>query len=625
MPKIRILPDQLSNQIAAGEVVERPASVVKELIENSLDSGASRIDIEVENGGTRLIKVIDNGHGMDEDDALLCFERHGTSKISKPEDLGAIETLGFRGEAIPSIASVSKMSVITRTKNSPLGTMVQFEYGKLIKVHETGCSQGTIMEVRNLFARTPARKKFLRTNRTELGHIDEIIKNYSLSYPSITFTLRVNGKETISMSGGADLENRIRTILNYNRSFIPIENRSKRGQKRSVYGLLVPPEESIASSARLRLFINNRAVRDRLMSHAVGEGLRGFMLKGHAPAGFLHLSIPNDEVDVNVHPAKTEVRFHNGNEIHHFIKQSIQEAMIEYQGNVKQSFFSAHQREDDEKSSFPPAVSEKNTAIKHRPLSFNNNSGSSSYSTREPLTQLHSTTAEKVKKQTTADIELEQAPIFQSKDSEIEEKGEWTVKGEAVAHHGMQIIGQFKNLYIFAQAGENLIVIDQHAAHERLLYERFKKQFFQSKVAGQTLLFPTTVELSPFQIQLVEKNVEDLNKLGFSINEFGGNSYVITAIPALVGTSDPVELFFDILEGFGKEDKGRSKSGRLDDILATMACKAAIKSGDSLNEQEINGLINNMIDADLFSHCPHGRPVVRIFENKDIKKWFYRT
>ncbi len=624
MAKIRILPEQLANQIAAGEVVERPASVVKELIENSIDAGADRIDVEIEGGGTRLIRVIDNGVGMDEDDLLLCFERHGTSKIAQQQDLAAIESLGFRGEAIPSIASVAKMSITSRTAQSALGTMVVFEYGKLIKIHETGCSQGTVIEVRSLFGKTPARKKFLRTNRTELGHIDETLKNYALACPDIAFTLRVNGKETLSLNSGHDIEERLRAILNYSDEFIPIGNitgpKDKNGRK--LAGLLIPPEKVLAGGSRLRLFINGRAIRDRLMSHAAFEGLRGFMLKGHAAAGYLHLTVPAHEIDVNVHPAKHEVRFRNSGDIHQYIKQNIENAMYEYQHKIRADIFNKVPIHDD--SSSTSEITSDTTTQPHFSPHENTSSKQPIFPAAEQVSFSHSTFQQS---ELTDPANIPPIPQTREPESNIisllsEDEDRSSLD---IAHHGMRIIGQYKNLYIFCQVGENLLVIDQHAAHERLLFEKFRKQYTSGRIASQSLLFPHSVELSPFQIQVLENNRQEIEKLGFAIAEFGGNSYVISAIPAYAGSWAPDEVFFNVLDGYGKDGEKHTPGSKIDDILATMACKAAIKSGHELNQQEIDALLNDMVEADLFSHCPHGRPVFKNFTGEDVKKWFHRT
>ncbi len=631
MSKIRILPEQLANQIAAGEVVERPASVVKELLENSLDARAGRIEIEIEGGGTRLIRIIDDGDGMDEDDILLCLERHGTSKIKDDRDLVSISTLGFRGEAIPSIGSVSKMTILSRPDNSPLGTKVVYDYGKLLKVHEIGSSRGTIFEIRNLFGNTPARRKFLRTVRTELGHIEEIIKNYALGSPSVTFILRVNNKETLHLDGTHTLSRRLAHILHYKGDFIEIGKPLNNGHPTGLHGLIVPPETSLPGSAKLRLFVNGRAIKDRMMAHAVYEGLRGFLMKGRSPGGYLHLRLPVDEIDVNVHPAKHEIRFRNARDAHERINQAVISAMEGYQRNLQTTIFHPSPRDKRSKEVERRAVIPTQTArLSNSPPSTTSLEPSLRQNRRQREEFKNPFPSHK-EKETQANLhpasmgfqtmEPPAAPSPVSSDQASQLSSAAITEHE----HGLQVIGQFQNLYIFCQSEEGLVVIDQHAAHERLLYEKLRRQFTEGKVASQNLLFPETIELSLFQIQLVESNLQEIERMGFTIKEFGGNSYVISAIPALAGHANPRDLFTDFLETFGSEKEKRSGSSRLDTILATMACKAAVKSGDNLTPEEIDALLTRMARADLFSHCPHGRPVIKQFHRDDIKKWFFRT
>lgn len=654
MAKIRILPEQLANQIAAGEVVERPASVVKELLENSLDAGATRIEIEIEGGGTGLIRIIDNGEGMDEDDVLLSLERHGTSKIITDKDLSEISTLGFRGEAIPSIGSVSKMTISSRRADSELGTRAEVHFGKLIRVHEAGCSIGTIFEVRNLFGNTPARKKFLRTVRTELSHIDEVVRNYTLARPEISFTLTVNGKRTFSLDNTLTLEERLAAIMNYDGTFIKVgTDHGLKTPSRYAYGYLLPPEQLPNGPARLRLFVNGRAVKDRMIGHGVAEGLRGFLMKGKNPAGLIHLVLPADEVDVNVHPAKHEVRFRNSRDVHFLISNAVAAAIQDEQkrlqskmfGNTNRSLTTAVPLERDcpvenpfhpqpemrtfseprpkplvaERTFTPPPVStyrnEQPVAGVRQPVE----KPEMTKTTCPPMEPPSLTTAEPVV--------LPEGPATPSPPPVTNASPhQTTLLPKSTEGHGLQVIGQFTDLYIFCRNNDNqLMVIDQHAAHERLLYEELRQQYLGGTVARQNLLFPETIELTLFQGRLVEQYAEELDQMGFSLREFGGNSYLISAVPALAGTSNPSELLTDVLEQFGSEASRRDSSDKIEHILSTMACKAAVKAGTALSLREIDALLNKMKKADLFSHCPHGRPVVKLFSQREIQKWFYRT
>ncbi len=634
MSKIRILPEQLANRIAAGEVVERPASVVKELLENSLDAGASRVEIEIEGSGTRLIRVIDNGEGMDEDDMLLCLERHGTSKIATDQDLAAISSLGFRGEAIPSIGSVSRMTITSRLQDAPLGTRVVLDYGKVIKVHEIGCSRGTIFEIRNLFGNTPARRKFLRTSRTELAHIEEVVKSYALAAPAIAFILRVDEREVLHFEASQSLPDRLAAILHYQGSFMEVGKADKNdyhaaaGRSSSipgasgtgpsmacVHGWLLPPDAIVAGSAGIRLLVNGRAVRDRMIVHAVAEGLRNFLMKGRNPAGLIHLRLPPEDVDVNVHPTKQEIRLRDSQAIHQMISQAVEQAMQGHQKNLQSTLFRAAPLQDHrpqpEPASQPVSWQDKppttSLLFPSAPKPFYPESpapaaAAPSLQTAEPVAASFSPTPQP-------------APTTQQ-----------TLPVAKAPGHGLKIIGQYDNLYIFCQSENgDLLVVDQHAAHERLLFEDLKRQFMQGHIASQTLLFPATVELSIAETECVEHHGAEIRQMGFTIREFGGNSFIISAVPAMAGQCNPGELFVDILARFGNADEKKGKGSILDDILASMACKAAVKAGDRLHALEIDALLTRMARADLFSHCPHGRPVLKHFTATEVKKWFHRT
>ncbi len=630
MSKIRILPEQLANQIAAGEVVERPASVVKELLENSLDAGADRLEIEVEGGGTRLIRIIDNGEGMDEDDLLLSLERHGTSKVQTQEDLGAIETLGFRGEAIPSIGSVSQMTITSRPGEAELGTSVVLHFGILTKVHETGCSFGTTVEVRNLFGNTPARRKFLRTTRTELGHIEDIVKNYALGSPTVTFILRIDGRDSLYLDNSLSIEQRLANIMHFAGSFIPVGTVGQPHTPRRVSGFLIPPEQVTPGPSRMRIFVNGRAVRDRMILHAVTEGLRGFLMKGKNPSGLIHLTLPAEEVDVNVHPAKHEVRFRNSRDIHTLLNNSVASAMQAHQQTMKTTLFGPDRLRT--RMPFPSS----NTAPDYTP-SYNASDAAGELPEEHELDprnaeQTQPLNAQSISSETNGKVPIQslfvtaepiQKNSFEPRKISTQQEN---LQGESRAiAHNLIIVGQYDDLYIFCQTSQGLLVIDQHAAHERLLYEKLRKQYLANTVVRQTLMFPETVELSIFQAQLVEKNAEELDRIGFSIREFGGNTYIISAVPALAGLANGRELFLDILQQFGSEDSKSDTGGFLDTIIATMACRAAVKAGTQLTTREIDTLLNDMARADLFSHCPHGRPVVKHFTREEVKKWFYRT
>ena len=634
LSKIKILSEHLANQIAAGEVIERPASVVKELLENSIDAGAGFIQVEIEGNGTRLIKIIDDGMGMDGDDILLCLERHATSKLGERADdssrLTAIHSLGFRGEAIPSIASVAKMSITSRTEKDPLGTRVEVRYGKVAKVHETGCNKGTVIEVRDLFGNMPARKKFLKSVRTELYHIEEIIKNYCLANPHLGITYSVNSKTVLDFVPDADtLEARVRSIYarDSSLSLIPVMASSTPSAREdiAIKGFLLSPEQSFAMTARMRFFVNGRAVKDRMMAHALAEGLAGFLMKGRVPSGVLFVSLPYDKVDVNVHPAKQEIRFQQPDIIHRQIVSAVHRAMADYQTESRQALFGSGLNKK-------PAGKNQMLPLKNdRPSPKNvyklwNTSAASAFQMEnrgEPLLSGETQVAsppEAPEFLTTA----EQGAPFQHEE----------IPGD-IAPESLTPIGQLMDLYLLCEAKQEdaryLVVIDQHAVHERILYENLRKQFETRQMTSQNLLFPKMLELPPESTDILESNREEIRQLGLVVEEFGGDSYVIKAVPAVISHLDPEEILTGILARFAGteyssgEGRRRSDATRIDDILSSMACKAAIKAGQNLSGQEMLQLLKLMQKSRAFTHCPHGRPVVQLFSADDIKKWFHRT
>ena len=632
MPKIHILPEQLANQIAAGEVIERPASVIKELIENSLDAGATKLEIEVEGGGAKLLRVIDNGAGMDEDDVLLSLERHGTSKISDAADLGSITTLGFRGEAIPSIASVSRFTIVSRPQDAELGTKAVMEYGKLTAVHAVGCPQGTVMEARALFGNTPARRKFLRSDRTELHHIEEIVRTYALAHPQAGFSLRVDGREVFALVPDQTLEDRLRALLT--RAPAALIGVRLAADGLSLTGLLLPPEQGASSGGLLRLFVNGRAVRDRLFSHAVAEGMTGFLMKGRFAAGALHLTITPGDVDVNVHPAKHEVRFRHSQRVHAFIVEAVRQAMRVEQRNYQEKIFAPALCPDTEPTPLepPPGFTHRwPSAVEDEAPGTAEPLSSASYGTSH--TAIPASSAAERPYSPAWPFTGTPAPVWADKKAPVESLKESSAKPsppsmapmfaapDGIA--GLRLIGQAANLYIICENRDGLVIIDQHAAHERLLYEELLASYQTQKLAGQRLLFPVSLELSPRQGRILEQRREEFTRLGFEIEEFGGATHIIKAVPAFAADSDPAALLIDLLRQF-IEDRG-DHSHLLEDILATMACKAAVKAGREMDTEEIHELLRKMAKADLFSHCPHGRPVVRRFSHQEVKQWFYRT
>jgi len=612
LSRIRILPENLANQIAAGEVVERPASVVKELLENAIDAGASQVSIQVEGDGTRLIRVIDDGSGMDQDDVLLCLERHATSKIASLAELGAIRSLGFRGEAVPSIASVSRMRIASRLAAQALGTQVDLRFGKVLKVHEMGGSPGTSFEVTDLFGNVPARKKFLKSTRTELAHIEEVVKNYALVRPELGFSFAVDGREVLRLPVGLDTpRSRAERIFGKGGGSLVEVGREVRAEGETelgVWGFLLPPDAPVAG--RLRIFVNGRAIHDRLITHAVSEGLQNYLMKGRGPGGVIFLALPLESVDVNVHPTKQEVRFHKPALVHHAVVVAVQGAMADHQQTLKKEIFKVPALGPERgEGKVTPAKTYAPVSVTPAPMAH------------EPLSLF--TTAAVVAPPV---LQTDPAPDASSeRGCAAEQPQPSAVCGEegVPSPGGLRYLGQVLDTYLLCATDDGLLAIDQHAAHERLLFESLKKQFANKKIARQTLLFPKVMECSLEEAQILRQHAEEIGALGVEIEDFGGGSQVVKAVPAVLGRSPVEEVLGGIFARFGEPGSGRG-GVRAEEVLSDMACKAAIKAGQRLTVTEAEALLEEMQRAEIFSHCPHGRPVAKSFTSHEIKKWFYR-
>jgi DNA mismatch repair protein MutL len=626
---IRILPENLANQIAAGEVVERPASVVKELVENAIDAGASRLTVEIEGGGTALIRVIDDGIGMDRDDILLSLERHATSKLSRAEDLDAITTLGFRGEAVPSIASVARLTITSRPAGAELGSRVEVKFGKVVKVHEMGCAYGTVIEVRDLFGNVPARKKFLKSTRTELAHIEEMVRNYALVRTDLALSYLVNGGEVLGLqAAGNDPAVRLRRLLGGNAvgELVEVHSLPDFGPEAlAVSGFLVAPERC-GPSGRLRVFVNGRPVRDRVLFHAVGEGLRNFLLKGHAPTGVIYLTVVPGEVDVNVHPTKQEVRFHRPNLVHQLIVGAVAGAMVAQQSGLRQSLFGATQpgpvAGEGGGGAPSPLSSVSQPPQLHRPEPVD----SRCPAVPPPAYQQPRLTGVRMAEpapnpRNDEAVRVAVAPVAPPVTTRDESRTGAGLTGP------LRVIGQLFDSYILCEGEGALVAIDQHAAQERLIFERLRGQVAAGGVLRQGLLFPVTVELAAGELAILEEAAGEIAALGLEVREFGGATCLIQAVPALLAHLPAEEVLRGILAGFAERAGMATGEGfrRLDDVLALMACKAAVKANHALQPEEMAALLKEMQKNEVFSHCPHGRPTVRVFGGAEIKKWFHRT
>lgn len=565
MSKILLLPEELASKIAAGEIIERPASVVRELIDNSIDADARNISVEVLHGGRRLIKVSDDGIGMDRDDAILCFERYATSKITREDDLFNISTLGFRGEALPSIASVSKVTLITSGVNSGIGTRIEIGAGQKKFIKDAPPAQGTILEVRDLFYNTPARRKFLKSTPTELSHIIEAVIQKAIAYHEISFSLKHNGSDIINVYATRSLKERFIQLYSEElfNEFLEIEKEVK-GIR--VYGFLSMPDFTRAYRGYQYIFVNRRAVRNPTVSHAIYSAYSGLIPKDRHPAFFFFLDIDPRKVDVNVHPAKREVRFEDPQEIHTLVESSIQNALSQWR--VK--------------------------GISYTPTR--------EYIDFEPLT---------LKDRLYEDLVIrESQPAFFTPEA--------TLAPSTYLHIGESFIAVVFN--------EGLTIIDRHAAHERILYEKFLKK---DGIDVEDLLIPIRVELPAKEFNIIMNYKDSLHELGLHIEEFGGNNVIIRALPKELHKADMGRLLLDIASGIIEEEesgaKGISKKESLSrNIAARLACHKSIRGSKPLNSEELSRLIADLDKTEMPNRCPHGRPTKISFSADDLKKMFKR-
>jgi len=599
--RIRILPESLCNMIAAGEVIERPASVVKELVENSIDAGASEIIVEVEMGGRRLIRVTDDGCGMDHDDVLLCLERHATSKILSPEDLFEPRSLGFRGEALPSIAAVSRLTLKSRSPESEEGWLVYAEGGKIRKAEACGLPVGTVLEVRDLFFNTPARKKFLRREATELGHIGDVVGRLALACPQVQFRLLHQGRSLLDLYRHEDLGGRVAAFFgnSFAREMVSIQQKS--GSGLSLTGMVAQPALHRPSSQGIYCYVNRRFVRDRVLQHALRDGYRHLLPQGRFPVAVLLLDIDPRRVDVNVHPTKHEVRFVDQKAVHDFISRSVREALRPSEWLARPG--TAAPGEQD-----PP----ERTGVGVQPPTLRS----------EPERRIAES------------LERYGANFFNG-----QVKQEIRVFSSAVQPHrkpvpensptglfpGMKIIGQYAGNYILAQDGEDLVVIDQHAAHERIGFEKLRDQFNKGGVKSQQLLFPVVIDLEREASALLNDHLDELHRFGFEVEPFGGHSFAVKAVPSILQDAEIERLLRDVADDLERLDRSGSVQAEIDRALIRMACHGVVRSGQVLSPEEMSALLRDLEQVDFRAHCPHGRPVMHRWARTDLEKLFKRS
>lgn len=599
MGKIAILPEILSNQIAAGEVVERPAAVVKELIENAIDARSAKISVSLLQGGRKEIRVLDNGCGMSPEDALLAIERHATSKIHSADDLQAIQTLGFRGEALPSISSVSRFELVTREPDSLAGVAVKVEGGVIRDVRERGCPHGTQITVRDLFYNVPARRKFLRTAETESAYIADQFLRIAMAHPEIHFQLANGERLQNDFPKAAALAQRAGQVLGPEvaRSLSHVD-REKNGL--GVTGFLSPPDIQRTNSQSLFLFVNGRPVWDRLLQRAVLGAYETLIPKGKYPVAVVFLELPPPQVDVNVHPSKREVRFRNPGQVIETVREALQETL----SALRPKTFSFPRRDDFGVHSQAGMFREMQTGFEYRKSP--DPTGVSGFRPA-PFRQQYSPAAIPL-----PDSELQDVTPFPSPEPE----------GPGFSFASLPVIGQLANSYILLEAPDGLILIDQHAAHERVLFNQLASK--SSPRASQMLAMPAVVDFLPKEAALLKRWLHDLSGLGFEMEQFGGGSFAVHAVPAVLSGCRPEELLRDFLK-FAEEEGPASESSFLSALAKLTACHAAIKAGQRLMPEEIKHLLESLDATNVPFTCPHGRPLWFKLTHEQILRSFKRT
>ncbi len=608
---IKILPEDLVDKIAAGEVVERPASVVKELVENSIDAGAKNITVEIKKGGIKLVRVTDDGAGMDEKNAFLAFERHATSKIATAEDLFQIGTLGFRGEALPSIASISLLDMLTRTSGELSGTRLKIEGGVIKEKKQMGAPVGTSIVVREIFYNVPARRKFLKTVMTETRHIIDLLTKFAIAYPDISFKLKSDERELFDFSPTSDLSQRIADIFGKVKAESMIEMKAA-DEDPAVTGFLGKPEIARSNRAELYLFVNRRPISSRSLYHAVQSGYEELLPKGKFPFAILFIQIDPAQIDVNVHPTKNEVRFADERGVHDLVYERIKESLStpEIVADLK----TAEKREEP----FPTDRSKKTVYPFHKEKSYPQKARQAG-----PYAVESRKAGERDSSQDSFFSEPQGTVTPRPTEEQVStEKRRDGLKDKGV-EPGLANYWQLADTYILSQTKGNLMVLDQHAAHERILYEEALRNLTERQAASQQVLFPTVSELTPGEFQILQEHEELIRKLGFEIKHFGGRTILVTAVPTLIRNKSGEVFLKEILTQLEEEEK--VEKDRAKAVAKSFACHGAIKAGERLNSEEMQGLVRQLFAAHEPYSCPHGRPTIIKLSLEELNKKFGRT
>ena len=588
MKRIKQLSTHLINQIAAGEVIERPASVVKELTENSIDAGASKISIEITNE-CRDIRIADNGSGIHPDDIMLAFSKHATSKISTDEDLYAINTLGFRGEALSSIISIAKLTCTTRTKDFEHGTKVKCENSEVSKT-ETGCAVGTIMDVRDLFYNIPVRLKFLKNPNTEFSYIQELVQNLAISHPEISFELKRNGKTVLKTTGQGNLLQCIKEV--YSQEVVDnlkevLKTDELAGLK--ISGYVSKPDYTRSSKKSYHLYINGRVVKCAVFQKAIDMAYKNLIASGKYPFIVLNLQIPSGDVDVNVHPTKKEVRYKNTNQIFNFIYTAVIAGLSNYVEQERPNV------QDSETVDTLPVFDVTPSVVQFPQKSFQ--------SRDVFIDKADDTIYLNEEKQVIQPMNIEQKPMFIAQEAKAPEPEE-------------NIIGQYKNTYILVEKEEGLEIIDQHIAEERYIYEKLKSE---KNIVSQLLFVSDVLEVSLSEAELIKENIDKFEKFGYGIEFLKENELIFKKVPQLLAKVNPKEILSDILENIAGNIDGLEEK-----ILITTSCKAAVKAGQKLSTWQMSEIVKKWRNCEMPYTCPHGRPICKFFPHKEIAGFFQR-
>jgi DNA mismatch repair protein MutL len=577
--KIQILSEEMASRIAAGEVVERPASVVKELLENSLDAGATEIFVWIEKAGTALIRVTDNGEGMAPEDLALAVERHATSKLKDDEDLFHIATLGFRGEALPSVGSIAKMEIVSRTGAAASGHRLRVDGGKKDQVHEAPAATGTTIEIKDIFFNTPARRKFLKAPATELSHICDVVNRLALARADVHFRLQHDGRTVADYVAVNDAKDRLQQVLGRDVAKAMARFDGRQSDMR-VTGYVSSAPTSFPNARHLYTFVNHRYVRDKVLTHAVLQGYDTLLMKGQYPAVVLFLEIPFAEVDVNVHPAKYEVRFRRQSDVHDAVSRAIRQAL---------------------------RTEAKEPSMHANPLTVNSFAG-----VRESA------------------LAYSMAPVSSYGSLPIREDvfvvpPQLEMIAEQGFYSSLTVLGQILGCYLVCASSHGLALIDQHAAHERVAFEKLRAQLDSGKVARQNLLIPQSVELSAGEMMLVEQKLALLEQFGFTLEPFGPDAYAITSVPALLPEGDYSQLVRQMVSELAEVDTSAKLRQHLEERLATMACHSVIRANRQLELEEMRALLRELDQIEFASQCPHGRPVLLEFSRDELERMFKRV